>query len=452
MIGVVIGTAMKISFEVHDESGSETNFISDRIRVSTTTAYLSTVVGVFVLTAILHLKECIYLLHGIWYLLCLPAGYLLLMIYSVCNITDRSWGTREENRGSDISFVQQFWCSLITKRFKSLCCNISTEEMTNQELQQDESDTTAELTDVLVGETRGVDSKRSSSGVDDAGRSSYTGVMEVSDWLPGNMKRYTDLFIRKGYENTIFISSMTDKDLRKIGITADIDRVALLSQIQNLPAFEIPLSVPTNLPRWLEEIGLKRYSRQFKNGSFDTKDVIERLKMYGKDQIKAELRITKRGHVKRVLYAIEQMREPSNREKKIEKVRKDMKTVHFGEMVNNKEKQFWIKLIDKCLHPQSCAFGSDKVLKEKLCALRNTWFIVFVLSNILWLILITTLSEEGNLLGVFGSNPVGFMVVLLFGFILIVQFLAMISHRFSTLKHYLARAPYICGSGNNLEW
>jgi hypothetical protein len=33
---------------------------------------------------------------GIWYLLCLPGGYLFLIIYSFCNLDDRSWGTREE--------------------------------------------------------------------------------------------------------------------------------------------------------------------------------------------------------------------------------------------------------------------------------------------------------------------------------------------------------------------
>ena len=33
---------------------------------------------------------------GLWYLLCLPGGYLFLIIYSFCNLNDRSWGTRQE--------------------------------------------------------------------------------------------------------------------------------------------------------------------------------------------------------------------------------------------------------------------------------------------------------------------------------------------------------------------
>lgn len=43
-------------------------------------------------TALCHPTEAYCLLHGVWYLLCLPSGYLFLTIYSVCNLTDRSWG------------------------------------------------------------------------------------------------------------------------------------------------------------------------------------------------------------------------------------------------------------------------------------------------------------------------------------------------------------------------
>jgi chitin synthase len=46
----------------------------------------------FLVTALLHLPEAYALLHGLVYLAALPAGNLLLIIYSVCNITDRSWG------------------------------------------------------------------------------------------------------------------------------------------------------------------------------------------------------------------------------------------------------------------------------------------------------------------------------------------------------------------------
>ena len=50
----------------------------------------------FIMAGVLHFSEIFCLFHFIWYLLCLPSGYLFLIIYSVCNLNNRSWGTREE--------------------------------------------------------------------------------------------------------------------------------------------------------------------------------------------------------------------------------------------------------------------------------------------------------------------------------------------------------------------
>ena len=68
------------------------------IKMSITTMYLAGLVCIFIIAALLHLPEAYCLLHGIWYLWCLPAGAVLLMAYSVANLDDRSWGTREEKK------------------------------------------------------------------------------------------------------------------------------------------------------------------------------------------------------------------------------------------------------------------------------------------------------------------------------------------------------------------
>lgn len=49
----------------------------------------------------------------------------------------------------------------------------------------------------------------------------------------------------------------------------------------------------------------------------------------------------------------------------------------------------------------------DISISEKLGDLRNQWLMVFAISNALWLILISTLANQGQLLNVFGSNIVG---------------------------------------------
>src|SRR6218665_2213906 len=60
--------------------------------LSVTTLYLAGLIGIFIVTAFMHLPEAFCLLYGAWYLICLLAGNLFLVIYSICNMTDRSWG------------------------------------------------------------------------------------------------------------------------------------------------------------------------------------------------------------------------------------------------------------------------------------------------------------------------------------------------------------------------
>lgn len=68
--------------------------------VSTSTIYLGVLAFVFVVAAVLHFSEFSCLLQFIWYLIALPSGYLLLLIYSAANLNSQSWGTREGKSGS----------------------------------------------------------------------------------------------------------------------------------------------------------------------------------------------------------------------------------------------------------------------------------------------------------------------------------------------------------------
>ena len=68
---------------------------------SFTTFYLIFLSFIYTVAALLHPFEAYQVLNFIWYIVCLPSGYLLLIIYSFCNLTDRSWGTREATAKSD---------------------------------------------------------------------------------------------------------------------------------------------------------------------------------------------------------------------------------------------------------------------------------------------------------------------------------------------------------------
>ena len=53
------------------------------------------VAGCFILGGLLHLKEIYCLPKGLVYIFFVPSMYMLLMIYSVFNLNDVTWGTRE---------------------------------------------------------------------------------------------------------------------------------------------------------------------------------------------------------------------------------------------------------------------------------------------------------------------------------------------------------------------
>ena len=71
---------------------STTASYGDDLPANVSSLYLGGLIGIFLLAALLHPTEAFCLVNGVWYLLCLPSGYLLLIVYSICNMTDRSWG------------------------------------------------------------------------------------------------------------------------------------------------------------------------------------------------------------------------------------------------------------------------------------------------------------------------------------------------------------------------
>nr|KAG5707324.1 hypothetical protein BaRGS_005291 [Batillaria attramentaria] len=90
MTAVSVGTAEQIVEDLNNSPGDTD--ISLDLPVSVTTLYFAGLAAMFVVAALLHLREFWNLAHALWYLLCLPSGYLVLTIYGVCNITDSSWG------------------------------------------------------------------------------------------------------------------------------------------------------------------------------------------------------------------------------------------------------------------------------------------------------------------------------------------------------------------------
>ena len=119
---------------------------------------------------------------------------------------------------------------------------------------------------------------------------------------------------------------------------------------------------------------------------------------------------------------------------------------HSLEYYNNdggEENDFWENLRQARLVPELAGFDGNTELKDKLVDMRNSAVMIFFVANALWMIIIMVLVRQSEL-KTLGVDLIGLSFLLVYGTIIILQFLAMISHRLITLLHVLARAPWIC--------
>ncbi|CAH1251625.1 MFGE8 [Branchiostoma lanceolatum] len=551
--------------------------------------YFLGLAGLYVITALLHPSEFMTLVYGFVYLLSLPSGYILLIIYSVCNMTDRSWGTREIKTpgaaAAGRSFIETL--SSIMKKI-CVCCQRDTPfedsepgdvvlpRMTGKSTSRSRRMMSLKFSmiwmtkvgrnhsasfkqqermiiigteyvalfpirdgagtyeqDGAVGNQTTVDdnnalsssvaklaerwrfkakeprhvtgpserrigrqksrtprgrrasvsssnwgswaSRKSHSparpsvfsvalAASKGGKSftrwragslarsgSQTFVKDVCDWLPYYWpnklkKKYEKKFRENGFENTTFISGMTDKDLQAIGIKNDFHRDILMKEIKKLTEYELPGDVPDNCREWLFSIGLDQYIKNFENYGIYSKNDMASLRSMDIGELLKDLKITKMAHINRISKAIATMRSPDESDRRISQVKsvisKQVKTrVMQQDDGRIREYKFWDTLRRECLDPDIALFSSDGDLRGKLVELRNMWLGVLLITNVLWITIVVSLTYIPEL-RLWDANPLSLLSLLVFGLLQLIQFLAMLYHRLRTLLHYIARLPY----------
>ena len=80
MMSVVVGTTIQIA----EDSWTSPNAV-----------FLMLLFSIFFIAACMHPQEFWCIVPGLLYFICIPSGYLFLLIYSLCNLNIVSWGTRE---------------------------------------------------------------------------------------------------------------------------------------------------------------------------------------------------------------------------------------------------------------------------------------------------------------------------------------------------------------------
>ncbi|KAF1381993.1 hypothetical protein PFLUV_G00159770 [Perca fluviatilis] len=71
------------------------NIVKDQTILTPSSLFLITLASFYLVTALMHPQEIGLVWFGLLYILCIPSSYLLLSIYSMVNMNNVSWGTRE---------------------------------------------------------------------------------------------------------------------------------------------------------------------------------------------------------------------------------------------------------------------------------------------------------------------------------------------------------------------
>ncbi|KAF3707058.1 hypothetical protein EXN66_Car000230 [Channa argus] len=69
--------------------------VKEKTILAPSSMFVVIMAGIYICTAILHPQEFLLVFYGLIYILCIPSAYLLLTIYSMVNMNNVSWGTRE---------------------------------------------------------------------------------------------------------------------------------------------------------------------------------------------------------------------------------------------------------------------------------------------------------------------------------------------------------------------
>ncbi|KAL7871149.1 hypothetical protein SRHO_G00086460 [Serrasalmus rhombeus] len=80
--------------------------------------FLISMTLLYLITAALHPQEFSLVIYGVLYFLCIPSGYLLLSIYSIVNMNNVTWGTREMGGKAKTAAVS----AIKRQVMQSTCC------------------------------------------------------------------------------------------------------------------------------------------------------------------------------------------------------------------------------------------------------------------------------------------------------------------------------------------
>ncbi|XP_030646448.1 chitin synthase chs-1-like [Chanos chanos] len=95
------------------------NMVEEQTFMTPAGLFFISMILIYVVTAALHPQEFSLVIYGFLYFLCIPSGYLLLTIYSMVNMNNVTWGTRETSGQAKAQTADAIKKQLMQVR----CCN-----------------------------------------------------------------------------------------------------------------------------------------------------------------------------------------------------------------------------------------------------------------------------------------------------------------------------------------
>ena len=307
----------------------------------------------FVFSGLIHPYEFQCLLYGILYYLCIPAGYLVLIIYSISNLHVVSWGTRE------------------VKKRKSKAQREREKLIESQKPKQQEKKKEPFMSFLHLD-----------SFLKDL-RETLTQAFRNSKEMSAQKKQTKYMHrilkeLRKQRKSDSYVSSDSDSDdedgkkKNKKDGTPPLEQALPPPLADEEEEIEIPLDDPMD-PNWIKDARLGR------------------------------------GGI---------------------------------ENISKHEARFWVNMIEKYLKPIPKDVKKEKATRQELIELRTNSSFAFWFVNLLWVLFnyMITRDNQLNTISIAGykTQPLGFIFIIFFVVVLILQIIGMIIHRWSTFLQLIS--------------
>lgn len=387
MMCVLVGTTIQIV----EDSWTSPNAV-----------FLMLLVFIFLTAAITHPQEFWCIVPGMLYFLCIPSGYLLLLIYSLCNLNIVSWGTRE------------------VEKKKTVKKNLTKEDLEKARIE-------AEKEKLAKKAKKGFFSQFT---VNIINPSKYSTALKtfLRDWL--------------GIE-----SNQTNNVLLK-QILGTLERIEKIKNEEEVDGIDLGFINPEDIVDHNDRV--HNYQQKRAAASANYAKIL--------NACSSRKRIGNQSFGSNNYYGA---KSETNDEKYYQKQRNELINPAWIEApflresevdyMDPKETEFFQKVIDRYLYP----LVEDKTYQAKVArdlkALRNNGCFAFFMINALWMVIIFHLQlvqyKVRDYIYVpiprinyepLRFEPLGFTFLIFFASILLVQFFSMLWHRYGTVLHLLA--------------